>query len=146
MQRPQGSTASPLPCPLPTPWSFPGDRLPPCSSHTCPPLSLQCLSSGLPDELIQKGKDIKGTSEIVQNGKHFKLTITTGSKVVQNEFTLGEECEMETLTGEKVKVGGAPSPTSGHPLLPELSLELSLRASSLKAPTSQSPWGWIPYL
>uniref|UniRef100_A0A4X1W4P5 Uncharacterized protein n=1 Tax=Sus scrofa TaxID=9823 RepID=A0A4X1W4P5_PIG len=58
---------------------------------------------GLPDELIQKGKDIKGTSEIVQNGKHFKLTITTGSKVVQNEFTLGEECEMETLTGEKVK-------------------------------------------
>uniref|UniRef100_A0A8D0PM87 Fatty acid-binding protein, liver n=1 Tax=Sus scrofa TaxID=9823 RepID=A0A8D0PM87_PIG len=58
---------------------------------------------GLPDELIQKGKDIKGTSEIVQNGKHFKLTITTGSKVVQNEFTLGEECEMETMTGEKVK-------------------------------------------
>uniref|UniRef100_A0A8D0VDS0 Cytosolic fatty-acid binding proteins domain-containing protein n=1 Tax=Sus scrofa TaxID=9823 RepID=A0A8D0VDS0_PIG len=101
---------------------------------------------GLPDELIQKGKDIKGTSEIVQNGKHFKLTITTGSKVVQNEFTLGEECEMETMTGEKVKVGGAPSPTSGHPLLPELSLELSPRASSLKAPTSQSPWGWIPYL
>uniref|UniRef100_A0A8D1QR66 Cytosolic fatty-acid binding proteins domain-containing protein n=2 Tax=Sus scrofa TaxID=9823 RepID=A0A8D1QR66_PIG len=101
---------------------------------------------GLPDELIQKGKDIKGTSEIVQNGKHFKLTITTGSKVVQNEFTLGEECEMETLTGEKVKVGGAPSPTSGHPLLPELSLELSPRASSLKAPTSQSPWGWIPNL
>lgn len=46
----------------------------------------------------------------MQNGKHFKLTITTGSKVVQNEFTLGEECEMETMTGEKVKVGGAPSP------------------------------------
>ncbi|XP_075418656.1 fatty acid-binding protein, liver [Tenrec ecaudatus] len=58
---------------------------------------------GLPDDLIQKGKDIKGVSEIVQNGKHFKLTITTGSKVIQNEFTLGEECELETLTGEKVK-------------------------------------------
>uniref|UniRef100_A0ABI7W134 Fatty acid-binding protein, liver n=1 Tax=Felis catus TaxID=9685 RepID=A0ABI7W134_FELCA len=58
---------------------------------------------GLPDELIQKGKDIKGVSEIVQNGKHFKLTITTGSKVIQNEFTLGEECELETMTGEKVK-------------------------------------------
>ncbi|XP_029792145.1 fatty acid-binding protein, liver [Suricata suricatta] len=58
---------------------------------------------GLPDELIQKGKDIKGVSEIVQNGKHFKLTITTGSKVIQNEFTLGEECEVETMTGEKVK-------------------------------------------
>ncbi|KAF6321100.1 fatty acid binding protein 1 [Rhinolophus ferrumequinum] len=58
---------------------------------------------GLPDDLIQKGKDIKGVSEIVQNGKHFKLTITTGSKVIQNEFTIGEECELEIMTGEKVK-------------------------------------------
>ncbi|KAM4866861.1 fatty acid-binding protein, liver [Thomomys bottae] len=58
---------------------------------------------GLPDELIQKGKDVKSVSEIVQNGKHFKLTITSGSKVMHNEFTLGEECEMETMTGEKVK-------------------------------------------
>ncbi|XP_008978612.1 fatty acid-binding protein, liver [Callithrix jacchus] len=58
---------------------------------------------GLPDELIQKGKDIKGVTEIVQNGKHFKLTITAGSKVINNEFTLGEECELETMTGEKVK-------------------------------------------
>ncbi|XP_003799233.1 fatty acid-binding protein, liver [Otolemur garnettii] len=58
---------------------------------------------GLPDDLIQKGKDIKGVSEIVQNGKHFKLTITAGSKVIHNEFTLGEECELESVTGEKVK-------------------------------------------
>ncbi|XP_069350621.1 fatty acid-binding protein, liver [Eulemur rufifrons] len=58
---------------------------------------------GLPDDLIQKGKDIKGVSEIEQNGKHFKFTITTGSKVIHSEFTLGEECELETLTGEKVK-------------------------------------------
>ncbi|XP_012328400.1 fatty acid-binding protein, liver [Aotus nancymaae] len=58
---------------------------------------------GLPDEIIQKGKDIKGVSEIVQNGKHFKLTITAGSKVINNEFTLGEECELETMSGEKVK-------------------------------------------
>ncbi|KAM8787289.1 fatty acid-binding protein, liver [Rhynchonycteris naso] len=58
---------------------------------------------GLPDDLIQKGKDIKGVSEIMQNGNHFKLTITTGSKVIQNEFTLGEESELELMTGEKVK-------------------------------------------
>ncbi|KAL4824730.1 hypothetical protein H8958_005245 [Nasalis larvatus] len=58
---------------------------------------------GLPEELIQKGKDIKGVTEIVQNGKHFKFTITTGSKVIQNEFTVGEESELETMTGEKVK-------------------------------------------
>ncbi|XP_011943946.1 PREDICTED: fatty acid-binding protein, liver [Cercocebus atys] len=58
---------------------------------------------GLPEELIQKGKDIKSVTEIVQNGKHFKFTITTGSKVMQNEFTVGEESELETMTGEKVK-------------------------------------------
>ncbi|XP_074759817.1 fatty acid-binding protein, liver isoform X1 [Athene noctua] len=58
---------------------------------------------GLPDDQIQKGKDIKSISEIVQDGKKFKVTVTTGSKVLHNEFTIGEECEMEMLTGEKVK-------------------------------------------
>ncbi|KAH1169698.1 hypothetical protein KIL84_000683 [Mauremys mutica] len=58
---------------------------------------------GLSDELIEKGKDIKSISEIVQNGKKFKVTVTTGSKVLTNEFTIGEEAELETPTGEKVK-------------------------------------------
>ncbi|XP_025890019.1 fatty acid-binding protein, liver [Nothoprocta perdicaria] len=58
---------------------------------------------GLPDEQIQKGKDMKSTSEIVQNGKKFKLTVTTGSKVMTSEFTIGEESELELMTGEKVK-------------------------------------------
>ncbi|EHA99113.1 Fatty acid-binding protein, liver [Heterocephalus glaber] len=58
---------------------------------------------GVPEDLIQKGKDLKGVTEIVQNGKHFKITMTTGSKVDKHEFTLGEESEMETMTGEKVK-------------------------------------------
>ena len=40
----------------------------------------------------------------MQNGNKFKLTVTTGSKVMTNEFTIGEECEMELLTGEKAKV------------------------------------------
>lgn len=79
-------------------------------------------------------------SEVVQNGNHFKLTITTGSKVIQNEFTLGEECELETMTGEKVKVGDAPSYPS-HTLLLELFLELGPRASSLEGHTSHSHHG-----
>ncbi|XP_007175370.1 fatty acid-binding protein, liver [Balaenoptera acutorostrata] len=58
---------------------------------------------GVPDDLIQKGKDIKAVSEIVHNGNHFKFTIITDSKVIQNEFTLGEESELEFLTGEKFK-------------------------------------------
>ncbi|XP_062480310.1 fatty acid-binding protein, liver [Pezoporus occidentalis] len=58
---------------------------------------------GVPDEQIQKGKDIKSISEIVQDGKKFKITVTTGSKVMHQEFTIGEECELEMLSGEKVK-------------------------------------------
>ncbi|NXE98410.1 FABPL protein, partial [Menura novaehollandiae] len=58
---------------------------------------------GLPDDQIQKGKDLKSISEIVQDGKKFKVTVTTGSKVLKNEFTIGEECDMEMLNGEKVK-------------------------------------------
>ncbi|XP_055974675.1 fatty acid-binding protein, liver [Sorex fumeus] len=60
-------------------------------------------ATGLPDDLIQKGKDIKGVTEVIQNGDHFKVIITTGSKVITNEFTLGVESELETMTGEKVK-------------------------------------------
>ncbi|NWI39303.1 FABPL protein, partial [Picathartes gymnocephalus] len=59
---------------------------------------------GLPEDQVQKGKDIKSISEIVQDGKKFKVTVTTGSKVVKNEFTIGEESEIEMLNGEKVKV------------------------------------------
>ncbi|NWY74904.1 FABPL protein, partial [Erithacus rubecula] len=59
---------------------------------------------GLSEEEIQKGKDLKSVSEIVQDGKKFKVTVTTGSKVVKNEFTIGEESEIELLNGEKAKV------------------------------------------
>ena len=58
---------------------------------------------GLPDDLIQKGKDVKGLIEFEQNGKHFKFTMTSEPKAIHNEFTLGEESEMESITGEKVK-------------------------------------------
>ncbi|XP_010876266.1 fatty acid binding protein 1-A, liver [Esox lucius] len=58
---------------------------------------------GLSDELIQKGKDIKSVSEIEQNGDHFKVTVTTGTKVMVNSFTVGQEAELETMTGEKIK-------------------------------------------
>ncbi|NXU52046.1 FABPL protein, partial [Turnix velox] len=59
---------------------------------------------GLPDEKIQAAKDLKTVSEIVQDGKKFKVTVTIGTKVIQHNFTIGEECEMELMTGEKVKV------------------------------------------
>ncbi|NXP63778.1 FABPL protein, partial [Chloropsis cyanopogon] len=58
---------------------------------------------GLPEDQIQKGKDLKSISEIVQDGKKFTVTVTTGSKVMKNQFTIGEESELEMLNGEKVK-------------------------------------------
>ncbi|XP_060786776.1 fatty acid binding protein 1-B.1-like [Neoarius graeffei] len=58
---------------------------------------------GLPDDLIEKGKDIKSVSEIEQNGDSFKVTVIMGSKVLVNSFTIGQECEVEIVTGEKVK-------------------------------------------
>lgn len=61
------------------------------------------LLLGLPDDLIEKGKDIKSVSEIEQNGDSFKVTVTTGSKVMVNSFVIGQESEVETLTGEKIK-------------------------------------------
>lgn len=50
------------------------------------------------------GKDMESFSEIEENGDNFKITITTGQKVIVNTFTIGKESEMETITGEKVKV------------------------------------------
>lgn len=32
------------------------------------------------------------------------MTVTTGTKVLVNNFTIGKEAELETVTGEKVKV------------------------------------------
>ncbi|XP_048393077.1 fatty acid-binding protein, liver-like [Stegostoma tigrinum] len=58
---------------------------------------------GLSDDLIEKGKDRKSTSEIVETGDHFKITVTTGSQVLVNEFTIGKETEIESPTGEKIK-------------------------------------------
>lgn len=88
---------------------------------------------GLPEDLIQKGKDIKGVSEIVHEGKKIKLTITYGPKVVRNEFTLGEECELETMTGEKVKVCSSTSIS-----FPELLLTETMSLKLLQAGDTES--------
>ncbi|XP_016306633.1 fatty acid binding protein 1-B.1-like [Sinocyclocheilus anshuiensis] len=58
---------------------------------------------GLPGDLIEKGKDIKSVTEIEENGDQFKVTVTTGAKVMINSFTIGQETEIEFLTGEKIK-------------------------------------------
>ncbi|KAM3611706.1 uncharacterized protein V6R79_022901 [Siganus canaliculatus] len=58
---------------------------------------------GIPDDLIEKGKDIKSVSEIEENGDNFKVTVTTGPRVIVNSFTIGKESDLETISGEKFK-------------------------------------------
>ncbi|KAL3975660.1 fatty acid-binding protein, liver-type [Oreochromis aureus] len=58
---------------------------------------------GLSDEIIQKIKDLKSISEIEENGDTFKVTITTGSNAIVSDFTIGQEAELLSPTGEKVK-------------------------------------------
>ncbi|XP_075704930.1 fatty acid-binding protein 1, liver-like [Rhinoderma darwinii] len=58
---------------------------------------------GLSDDLIEKGKSIKSVTQIEQNGKHFVVKVTTGTKVLHNEFNIGEESDIETLTEEKIR-------------------------------------------
>lgn len=43
----------------------------------------------------------------IETGDHFKVTVTTGTKILTNSFTIGQETELEAPTGEKVNVGGA---------------------------------------
>ncbi|XP_018423940.1 PREDICTED: fatty acid-binding protein 1, liver-like [Nanorana parkeri] len=59
---------------------------------------------GIPDDAIQKCKDLKTITEIVQNGNHFVITMTTGPSVLRNEFTVGEEAELESVTGKMKSV------------------------------------------
>ncbi|XP_067842923.1 fatty acid-binding protein 1, liver-like [Heptranchias perlo] len=58
---------------------------------------------GVPDDMIEKIKDLKSVTKIVQNGKDFIVAIQTGNQVLVNNFTLGHETHVETPAGEKVK-------------------------------------------
>ncbi|XP_043940781.1 fatty acid-binding protein 1, liver-like [Protopterus annectens] len=59
--------------------------------------------AGLPDDLIERGKDLKSITEIQQNGNTFKIVVTTGAHVITNNFTIGEEAEFEMINLEKVR-------------------------------------------
>ncbi|XP_072289351.1 fatty acid-binding protein, liver-type-like [Eucyclogobius newberryi] len=58
---------------------------------------------GTPEEHIKIAKDLKSITEIEENGDHFKMTITTGTHVSVVSFTVGQECEIDSITGEKFK-------------------------------------------
>lgn len=68
-----------------------------------------CYSSfsalGIPDDVIEKGRNYKLVTEVTQDGDTFSWTqiYPTNAKVT-NTFTVGKECDMETIGGKKFKV------------------------------------------
>ncbi|XP_048884947.1 LOW QUALITY PROTEIN: gastrotropin [Brienomyrus brachyistius] len=59
---------------------------------------------GLPDDVIEKGRNFKVITEVVQDGSTFVWSQTYPNKTVTNKFVIGQECEMEALAGKKSKV------------------------------------------
>lgn len=67
-------------------------------------------STGIPDDIIEKGRDYKLITEVTQDGDNFSWTqLYPANAKVTNTFTIGKECDMETIGGKKFKVGGKES-------------------------------------
>ncbi|KAM9718936.1 gastrotropin-like [Menidia menidia] len=63
-----------------------------------------CKLIGIPDDIIEKGRDYKIVSEVSQDGNDFTWTqIYPANHKVTNQFTIGKECEMQTIGGKKFK-------------------------------------------
>ncbi|XP_053321662.1 gastrotropin-like [Spea bombifrons] len=58
---------------------------------------------GIPDDTIEKGRDFKFTTEVVQNGNDFTWSQIYPGRTMTNKFTVGQESEMETMSGKKFK-------------------------------------------
>ncbi|KAF4077361.1 hypothetical protein AMELA_G00207130 [Ameiurus melas] len=63
-----------------------------------------CKLLGIPADVIEKGRDYKLVTEVVQNGNEFSWTqYYPANHSVTNKFTIGKECDMETIGGKKFK-------------------------------------------
>ncbi|CAH2276279.1 gastrotropin [Pelobates cultripes] len=58
---------------------------------------------GIPDDKIEKGRDFKFTTEVVQNGNDFTWSQIFPGYTLTNKFTVGQEADMETMGGKKFK-------------------------------------------
>ncbi|XP_034262412.1 gastrotropin isoform X2 [Pantherophis guttatus] len=61
-------------------------------------------ANGLPQDSIEKGRNFKIITEIVQNNDEFTWSqIYPGGHTLTNTFVIGKESEMETVGGKKFK-------------------------------------------
>lgn len=61
---------------------------------------------GIPDDVIERGRDYKLITEVTQDDKDFTWTLLYPANAkVTNKFTIGKEGDMETIGGKKFKVG-----------------------------------------
>ncbi|XP_068015833.1 gastrotropin isoform X2 [Melanerpes formicivorus] len=59
---------------------------------------------GLPSDKIEKGRNCKIVTEVVQNGNDFTWTQhAPGGHTTTNAFTIDKEADMETMGGKKFK-------------------------------------------
>ncbi|XP_021504347.1 gastrotropin [Meriones unguiculatus] len=59
---------------------------------------------GLPADVIAKGRGFKIITEVQQDGQDFTWTQSySGGNIMTNKFTIGKECEMQTMGGKKFK-------------------------------------------
>uniref|UniRef100_A0A4W5Q9E0 Fatty acid binding protein 6, ileal (gastrotropin) n=1 Tax=Hucho hucho TaxID=62062 RepID=A0A4W5Q9E0_9TELE len=64
-----------------------------------------CKLLGIPDDIIEKGRDYKLITEVVQNGNEFSWSqLYPTNKTISNKFVIDQECDMETIGGKKFKV------------------------------------------
>lgn len=60
---------------------------------------------GIPADIIEKGRDYKLITEVTQDGDTYSWSqIYPTNARVTNTFTIGKECDMETIGGKKFKV------------------------------------------
>ena len=59
---------------------------------------------GVPDEFIEKGRNAKVETQISKDGDSFVITRVRPHGTVSNTLTLGKECELDTIKGDKIKV------------------------------------------
>ncbi|XP_068427249.1 LOW QUALITY PROTEIN: gastrotropin-like [Clinocottus analis] len=63
-----------------------------------------CKLLGIPDDIIEKGRDYKLITEVTQDGDNFTWTQTYPANAkVSNKFTINKECDMETIGGKQFK-------------------------------------------